>query len=104
MAIAPVTAPVIRATLRSTPANGHVSFVPQIRKLVFEYCDVRHSSGPVRDYLLKDVEALAKKNPHVEFVVKQRPQRQPVIRGFYMNGRTKEIGLNGFEKNAVSQK
>lgn len=81
--IAPVTKPIARAALRSKPANGHVAFVPQIRKLVFEYCDVRHSSGPLREFLLKDVESLATKNPHVEIVVRQRPQRQPIVRGFY---------------------
>lgn len=83
MRLPPATAPILRSALRSQGANGHAAFVPQIRKLVFEYCDVRISSGPLREYLLKDVEALAARNPHVEIVVKQRPQRQPIVRGFY---------------------
>ncbi|KAG8992218.1 hypothetical protein FRB94_014663 [Tulasnella sp. JGI-2019a] len=103
-AIPPVTAPIIRATLRSRPSNGHAVFIPQIRKLVFEYCDKRHSSAPVRTYLLKHAETLARENPHVEIVVKQRPQRQPIIRGFYMNNQNKVIGLNGYEMNQVEQK
>ena len=79
----PATPQILRATLRSTPSNGHATFVPQIRKLVFEFCDKRVSSAPLRDYLLKNVEELAVKNPHVEFVVRQRAQKQPIIRGFY---------------------
>jgi len=103
-AISPVTAPIFRAALRSKPANGHAAFVPQIKKLVFEYCDLRHSSGPLRGYLLKHAEALAEANPHVEIVVKRRPQRQPIVRGFYMNNRDKVVGLSGYEQNVIEQK
>ncbi|KAG8982988.1 hypothetical protein FRB90_006379 [Tulasnella sp. 427] len=103
-AIVSVTPPIVRAALRSRGANGHAAFVPQIRKLVFEYCDVRHSSGPLRNFLLDHVEKLAAKNPHVEIVVKQRPQRQPIVRGFYMNDRTKVIGLNKYDETTVRDK
>jgi large subunit ribosomal protein L43 len=73
----------LRAQLRSRPANGHVAFVPQIRKLVFEYCDKWPSSENTRTYILNHAEALAKQHPHVEVVVKQRNQKEPIVRGFY---------------------
>jgi large subunit ribosomal protein L43 len=73
----------LRGLLRSRPANGHVAFVPQIRKLVFEYCDKWPSSANTRTYILNHVQTLAKQNPHVELVVKQRNQKEPIVRGFY---------------------
>lgn len=79
----PATSHILRGSLRSYPANGHASFVPQIRKLVFEYCDYWPSSAHTRTFLSKHVEQLARDNPHVEIVVKQRPYKQPIARGFY---------------------
>ena len=74
---------ILRGSLKSYPANGHVTFVPQIRKLVFEYCDYWPSSTHTRTFLRKHVEQLARDNAHVEIVVRQRKYRQPIVRGFY---------------------
>lgn len=79
----PATPFLNKNTLIAKPANGHTTFIPQIRKLVFEYCDFWPSSANLRSYIYKHVEDLARNNPHVEFVVKQRPSKEPVIRGFY---------------------
>lgn len=79
----PPVAPIIRAKLGSSPANGHTAFLPQIRKLVFEYCDKWPSSANSRTYLLNHIEDVARQNPHVEVVVRQRTQKEPIIRGFY---------------------
>lgn len=73
----------IRAQLRSFPANGYAAFLPQIRKLVFEFCDKWPSSANTRNYLLNQLQPLARQNPHVEIVVKQRNQKEPIVRGFY---------------------
>jgi large subunit ribosomal protein L43 len=77
------TAPLLRASLGSAPSNGHTAFIPQCRKLVFEYCDRWPSSANARTYLVNHLEELARANPHVEVVVKQRNQKQPIVRGFY---------------------
>jgi Mitochondrial ribosomal protein L51 / S25 / CI-B8 domain len=74
---------ILRGSLKSYPANGHVAFVPQIRKLVFEYCDYWPSSAHTRTFLRQRVEQLARDNSHVEIVVKQRKHKQPIVRGFY---------------------
>ena len=113
------------AALTTRSSNGYASFVPSIRKLVFEYCDIWPSSAPLRTFIHNLVEDLARRNPHVEFVVKQRPSREPVIRGFYresfdcvprrshskfnvnspaVNNRDKVIGLKGFEPTQIAQK
>lgn len=73
----------LRGQLRSFPANGHAAFVPQIRKLVFEYCDRWPSSTNTRTFLLTQLQSLARENPHVEIVVKQRNHKEPILRGFY---------------------
>jgi large subunit ribosomal protein L43 len=77
------TRPIFRAALHSRPANGHVAFIPQIRKLVFEYCEKWPSSANTRTYLFNHLQELGRANPHVEIVVRQRNHKQPIIRGFY---------------------
>lgn len=76
-------AAVLRAQLRSFPANGHAAFVPHIRKLVIEYCDRWPTSANTRTFLLNHLQPLARANPHVEIVVKQRNNKEPIVRGFY---------------------
>jgi large subunit ribosomal protein L43 len=115
--------PLFRAQLSSRPANGHGAFIPQVRKLVFEFCNHGPSSSNTRTFLTKHLEDLARENPHVEIVVKQRNNKEPIVRGFYctfytscvslyddlmcgytVNNRDKVIPLNGFEVNGVQQK
>ena len=81
----PAAKPLLRGRLSSRPSNGHVVFIPQIRKLVFEYCDKWPSSSHCRNYIFKNIIPLAKSNPHVEIVVRQRIHKEPIIRGFYCN-------------------
>ncbi|KAL0063270.1 39S ribosomal protein L51, mitochondrial [Marasmius tenuissimus] len=103
MRAAPVKS-LLRGKLGSSPSNGHTTFLPQIRKLVFEYCDKWPSSHNTRTYLLNHVESVARSNPHVEVVVRQRSQKEPIIRGFYLNNRDKVIGLKGLEVTGIEQK
>ncbi|KLO20556.1 hypothetical protein SCHPADRAFT_816596 [Schizopora paradoxa] len=102
--LAAATPVVNRRALQSKPSNGHAVFIPQIRKLVFEYCDAWPSSSNLRRYIYNHVEDLAREHPHVEFVVKQRPSKEPIIRGLYLNNRDKVIGLKGFEVTQIQQK
>ncbi|KAG5654293.1 hypothetical protein H0H81_005142 [Sphagnurus paluster] len=94
----------LRGQLRSFPANGHVAFVPQIRKLVFECCDRWPSSHNTRHFLLTNLHNIARQNPHVEVVVRQRIHREPIVRGFYVNNRDKVIPLNGLSLPEITQK
>ncbi|KAH9927516.1 thioredoxin-like protein [Epithele typhae] len=72
--------------------------------MVFEYCDTYTSSANFRTYIHNHLEGIARKNPHVEFVVKQRPNKEPVVRGFYINNRDKVICLKGLEVNGIEKK
>jgi len=96
--------PVLRAGLRSSPSNGYVSFVPQIRKLVFEFCERWPTSEPLRNVLKEGAETIAHENPHVEVVIRKRMFKEPLIRGFYLNNRTKEICLKGLNRREVIDK
>ncbi|KAH7929362.1 hypothetical protein BV22DRAFT_132487 [Leucogyrophana mollusca] len=98
------TKPILRASLRSYPANGHVAYIPHIRKIVLEYCEKYPSSANTRTFLSNDLQRVARQNPHVEFVVKQRNGHEPIARGFYANGRDKVIPLQGFEVTGVERK
>jgi len=81
--LAPVTKPLFRAQLSSRQSNGHAYFVSQISKLVFEYAQNWSSSANTRTYLQNNLQKLARENPHVQVVIRQRNNRQPIVRGFY---------------------
>ncbi|KAF9056438.1 thioredoxin-like protein [Panaeolus papilionaceus] len=94
----------LRASLRSRQANGHKAFLPNIRKLVFEYCEKWPTSQNTRTYLLNHVQNFARENPHVEVVVKQRNHKEPIVRGFYVNNRDKVISLKSLEVTGIQKK
>jgi large subunit ribosomal protein L43 len=121
--LAPVAKPIFRARLSSKQSNGHTAFVPQICKLVFEYAQNWSSSANTRTYLQNNLQNLARANPHIQVVVKQRNNRQPILRGFYracssyshsvsnlillsflVNDNEKVIPLNGFQVTGIEKK
>ncbi|KAL4068385.1 hypothetical protein V8B97DRAFT_2009042 [Scleroderma yunnanense] len=73
----------LRGQLRSLPANGYTAFLPQVRKVVLEFCQHYPSSRNTRSFVAAHLERVARENPHVEFVLKQRNGHQPIARGFY---------------------
>lgn len=117
-----IAKPILRARLSSRPTNGVANFIPQVRKVVLEFCPHWPSSHNLRVYLDKHLEDVARKHPHVEFVVKERKNKQPIARGFYcafyislvylhnsltctpVNDNEKVVPLNGFETNGVAHK
>ncbi|KAH7883927.1 thioredoxin-like protein [Phlebopus sp. FC_14] len=98
------TKQVLRAQLRSSPSNGHTSFVSSIRKVVLEFCQGYPSSSHTRTFISNHLERVARRNPHVEFVVKQRNGHEPIARGFYANGRDKVIPLQRLEVTGIERK
>jgi large subunit ribosomal protein L43 len=79
----PPTKQILRAQLRSFPANGHTAYLPTVRKVVLEFCQKLPSSANTRTFISNDLQRVAWQNPHVEFVVKQRNGHEPIARGFY---------------------
>ncbi|KAL7007188.1 39S ribosomal protein L51, mitochondrial [Cystobasidiomycetes sp. EMM_F5] len=103
----PPIQPILRASLGSTSAsNGHTLFVRPIRKLIIEYCEQWGSSDGMRRFVASasGVEKLARNNPSVEFIVRRRPNRHPVVRGLYVNNRDKVVCVRNLEPSAIEQK
>lgn len=92
----------LRGQLASRASNGHVAFIPQCRKLVFEYCDKWPSSANARTFLHNHLEDYARAHPHVEIVVRERNHKQPIVRGFYC-AHTSFISLSYSIPNICSQ-
>lgn len=103
-----------RSALSTQPSLGGPSgaFAIPCRKVVVEYCEKSVASKGTRDYLLQHALPLARKYPSVEFVVVPRPQRSPVLRGFYrtllclttVNGRTKVISTHNLQATQIAPK
>ncbi|PVG02156.1 hypothetical protein CPB86DRAFT_751484 [Serendipita vermifera] len=100
----PAFLPVNPSSLVAKQGNGYNLFVPPLRKLIFEYCERSEQSSRMRSYLLNHVEDVARKNPHVEVVVKTRTLKPPVVRGLYLNNRDKVISLVDLEENGIVAK
>jgi len=77
--------PVLRVPLSTAPPLGGSSgtFVLPCRKVVLEYCEKSVASKGMRDYILQQANSIARAHPSVEFVISARPQRSPLLRGFY---------------------
>lgn len=68
---------------RPNPGGPRGSFALPCRKLVIEYCEKSAASKGTRDYILQQAVALARSHPSLELVVLPRPQKAPLLRGFY---------------------
>lgn len=76
-----------RAALPITrPANGFANFRLPCKKVVLEYCEVWQSNEGLREFISRDTNNIlkfARENPSVEFIVKKRPFKHPILRGLY---------------------
>ncbi|KAI6118344.1 thioredoxin-like protein [Pisolithus sp. B1] len=93
-----------RAQLCSYPANVHTMFIPQIRKVVLEFCQHYPSSSNTRTFISNHLERVACEHPHVEFVIRQCNGHEPIARGFYANGHDKVIPLNKLQVTGIKRK
>ncbi|GAA5887850.1 hypothetical protein JCM16303_007359 [Sporobolomyces ruberrimus] len=95
----------------STPASPNLSspspssFVLGCKKLVLSYSEVQGSAKGMRNFLASGLASdWARQYPGVEFVVKREEGRHPMLRGVYLNGRSKEICVRSLEPSSISQK
>ncbi|GAA5944184.1 mitochondrial 54S ribosomal protein mL43 MRPL51 [Sporobolomyces koalae] len=94
-----------------TPASPNVtspsptSFVLACKKLVLSYSEVQGSAKGMRNFLASGQAAkLAKEYPGVEVVIRREEGKHPLLRGVYLNGRTKEICVRSLEPSSIAQK
>lgn len=74
---------------RLLPANGIGHFVLPLVRLHFSYCSHNGDSAGLRQYLRDNLAKLAEADPSVEFVVEPRWGRYPLLRAWYIGGRSK---------------
>ncbi|PYH87991.1 mitochondrial ribosomal protein L43 [Aspergillus ellipticus CBS 707.79] len=88
----------------TTARNGVGAFILQCKQLDFHYCDWAGSSRGMVSYLKHQLPAFAKANPQIEIRVSPRPNKHPVIRGLFINGREKVICVRNLEPGAIIKK
>ncbi|KAH8705343.1 mitochondrial ribosomal protein L43 [Talaromyces proteolyticus] len=84
--------------------NGVGAFILQCKRLEFTYCDWGGSSKGMLTFLKEELPAFARANPQIEFRVSPRPNKHPVIKGHYVNGRLKSVCVRSFEPEAILEK
>jgi large subunit ribosomal protein L43 len=55
-------------------------------------------------FLRHTLPTFARANPSIEITVSPRPNRHPLVRGHYMNGRSKDICVRNLEKDQILKK
>ncbi|GAA5951312.1 hypothetical protein JCM3765_002441 [Sporobolomyces pararoseus] len=95
----------------STPGSPNLtspspsSTILGCKKLVISYSEVQGSAKGVRSFLGSGMaQEWARNYPGVEFVVKREEGKHPLLRGVYLNGRSKEICIRSLEPSSISQK
>ncbi|KAK2748124.1 39S ribosomal protein L51, mitochondrial [Myotisia sp. PD_48] len=84
--------------------NGVGAFILQCKRLDFHYCDWAGSSTGMNSFIREILPSFAKRNPQIEIRISPRPNKHPVIKGHYINGREKAICVRNLEKEDVLQK
>ncbi|KAA6408722.1 MAG: mitochondrial ribosomal L43 [Lasallia pustulata] len=92
----------IRTT--STGRNGVGAFILQCKRLEFHYCDWAGSSRGMNAFLTHLLPRFALSSPTIETHISPRPHAHPLIRAYYINGRTRAICVRNLEKEQVLQK
>lgn len=55
-------------------------------------------------FLSHTLPQFARTNPQIEVTVSPRPHKHPLIRAYYMNGRSRDICVRNLEKEQILQK
>ncbi|KZZ93102.1 Ribosomal protein/NADH dehydrogenase domain protein [Ascosphaera apis ARSEF 7405] len=88
----------------SKAQNGVGAFILQCKRIDFHYCDWAGSSRGMNLFLKHHLPTFAKENPQIEIRVSPRPNKHPIMRGHYINGREKAICVRNMEKEQVLAK
>lgn len=67
---------------------------------------IGHTDGKsgCSSFLKYDLPAFAKANPQIEIRVSPRPNKHPVVKGHYINGRLKAVCVRNMEKAQILKK
>ncbi|KAJ5558796.1 hypothetical protein N7535_009323 [Penicillium sp. DV-2018c] len=92
--------------IRTTTAarNGAGAFILQCKRLDFHYCNSSGSSRGMVAFLQNTLPKFARENPQIEIRVSPRPQKHPLIKGLYINGREKPVCVRNLEPHDILKK
>src|ERR1700744_3681136 len=88
----------------SKAQNGVGAFIVQCKRLDFHYCDWAGSSRGMNSFIRTTLPQFAKRNPQIEITISPRPNRHPVVRAHYVNGRTRATCVRNFETQQILKK
>ncbi|BGP45674.1 39S ribosomal protein L51, mitochondrial [Rhodotorula kratochvilovae] len=97
----------LSAPLPSTAPSSRAAFLPPCKKLVVAYSEQQGSHRGIRAFLASPLlHRIARENPATELVVERIEEagRHPLLRGVYLNGRTKEICVRNLAPSAIAAK
>jgi large subunit ribosomal protein L43 len=95
----------LHLTALTHPAqNGVGAFVLQCKRLDFHYCDWAGSSRGMKAFIKNTLPRFAKENPQIEITVSPRPNKHPVIKGHYINGREKAVCVRNMANELILKK
>ncbi|KNE61023.1 hypothetical protein AMAG_06783 [Allomyces macrogynus ATCC 38327] len=83
--------------------NGVGMFVPQIKRIVFNYCERSGSSRGLIDFFQRDLVQFAEAHPHVEMVVHPRPSKHPLVKGTFISGRQKVLCVKNMSSKEIQE-
>jgi hypothetical protein len=86
-----------------SPANGVGHFILPLQRVSFTYCSHSGDSRGIREYLSKNLPALATSNPTVEFVIEPRWGRFPQIQAWFLAGHTKQLCVKNMSPAKVHE-
>ncbi|KAF7510298.1 hypothetical protein GJ744_006794 [Endocarpon pusillum] len=89
----------------ATNQNGLGAFIVQCKRLDLHYCDWYGSSRGMNSFLTSELlPRLSRMHPQVSIHISPRPNKHPVLRAHYINGREKAVCVRNLEKEQIMQK
>ena len=76
--------------------------VRQLKELVIRYSDYDGSSKGVREWIRTDLVKVATENKDTIIKTELRRNAHPFLRGYYMNGNTKTIGVKNLDPEEIN--
>ncbi|EXJ84078.1 hypothetical protein A1O3_04745 [Capronia epimyces CBS 606.96] len=89
----------------SKAQNGLGAFILQCKRIDFHYCDWAGSSRGMKSFLTSPLLAqFTSRYPGVEFRVSPRPNKHPILKAYYINGREKAVCVRNLEREQILKK
>ena len=89
----------------ATARNGLGAFILPCRRLDLHYCDFYASSKGMNSFLSSSLlQSLTTTHPSCEFRISPRPNRHPILKAYYINGREKAVCVRNMDMQTVMKR